>query len=436
MPEPLDYFLVGLGSHGDVNPVLGLAERLQSQGKRVAFCTSAYFEPMARSYGIPFFPIGDTDQYLKSIHSPDLWHPRKGLQTVARLAIAPAIREVYDHILAQCHPERTVIVAPQLALGARVAQEKHGFHVVTFQLQPVMTRSLESPPRLPAGPDLALMPRWVQSGLWWMIDRVFVDPHVSGELNAFRAELGMPPVRRVMHGWWNSPELLLGLYPDWYAPLPNDAPPQKVLTRFPLADAAAVHPPTDEVRRFVLDGEPPLVFTAGSAMAFGEKFFAASVAAAEKMNRRAVLLARFDKQIPKNLPSTIRHFDYVPLSWLLPRSAALIHHGGIGTLSQGLAAGVPQVIVPFSHDQPDNARRAMRLGVAAEIKPPAYKPRRVAQVLERLLADPKTAASCQDVASRFDGEDSLGIICEHLNTFARRMHAQSTTEAKPFPETV
>ena len=109
-------------------------------------------------------------------------------------------------------------------------------------------------------------------------------------------------------------------------------------------------------------GEPPIVFTPGSAMYHGQDFFRASVEACKQLNRRGILLTRHAEQIPADLPATIRHFSYAPFSLLLPRAAALVHHGGIGTSAQAMAAGCRQLITPFAHDQFDNADRLRRLG--------------------------------------------------------------------------
>jgi UDP:flavonoid glycosyltransferase YjiC (YdhE family) len=93
------------------------------------------------------------------------------------------------------------------------------------------------------------------------------------------------------------------------------------------------------------------------------------VDACRRLGRRGLLLSRYRDQLPADLPPGVRHFDYVPLSRVLPRAAALVSHGGIGTLSQALAAGIPQLIMPLGFDQFDNAARLGRLGVAATLTP-------------------------------------------------------------------
>ena len=115
---------------------------------------------------------------------------------------------------------------------------------------------------------------------------------------------------------------------------------------------------------------------------------------ASGLGRRGILLTKYDHQLPAKLPDTVRHFGFVPLSKLLPRTAALVHHGGIGSCAQGLAAGVPHVVRPMSYDQFDNSRRLVRLGVAKEISvAKVYRARTWRQRSHRCWSSPTVAAS-------------------------------------------
>jgi UDP:flavonoid glycosyltransferase YjiC (YdhE family) len=122
-------------------------------------------------------------------------------------------------------------------------------------------------------------------------------------------------------------------------------------------------------------------------------FFANAVAVCRLLGKRGVLLTRHASQVPGELPPFMHHALYEPLSTLLPRSAALVSHGGIGTVSQGLAAGVPQLVMPYAHDQYDNAQRVSRLGVGTAASP-RDTPEALARTLQALLASPVTAAAC------------------------------------------
>jgi UDP:flavonoid glycosyltransferase YjiC (YdhE family) len=112
----------------------------------------------------------------------------------------------------------------------------------------------------------------------------------------------------------------------------------------------------------------------------------------------------------------VRHFEFVPLGQVLPRAAAFVHHGGIGSSAQGLAAGVPQVVRPLAFDQFDNSRHLVRLGVSAEIPVKKFHGQTVAPTLDRLIGSPEVATKCQHVASQCDGPAAIARACDALET--------------------
>jgi UDP:flavonoid glycosyltransferase YjiC (YdhE family) len=103
----------------------------------------------------------------------------------------------------------------------------------------------------------------------------------------------------------------------------------------------------------------------------------------------------------------VRHVPFAPFTQLLPRCAALIHHGGIGTTSAAFAAGIPQVIMPLSHDQPDNAARVRALGVGDRLLPKHFTGRRLADVLRPLLASVQVKDRAADLARRCAAQDAI-----------------------------
>ena len=138
------------------------------------------------------------------------------------------------------------------------------------------------------------------------------------------------------------------------------------------------------------------------------------------VNRLAPRDIEFTAQLITRVLADLCHvvlFDYVPFSHLLPRSLALVHHGGIGTVSQGLAAGVPQLVMPMAHDQHDNAARLRRLGVGESIRPSAFHGPNVAATLNRLIMSADVASRCQGISAKLNGADAVNQACdliEHL----------------------
>jgi rhamnosyltransferase subunit B len=192
--------------------------------------------------------------------------------------------------------------------------------------------------------------------------------------------------------------------PDW--------PAQFQYCEFPLYDGGVGHL-SDEVEAFLAAGPPPVVFTAGSGLVHVKPFVAAAADACRRLNRRGMILSNFGSAT-NDLPDGVRQFGYVPLGPLLGRVAALVHHGGIGTLSQALRAGIPQVVTPMAYDQPDNALRLLSLGVARQVPVHAISGRRLADALEHVLNSPEVAAACRRAARLIPPEPNLEIACRAI----------------------
>ena len=320
-----------------------------------------------------------------------------------------------------------MIVAPVSAFGARIAQEFLKIPLVSVCIQPSLLRSVSQPPVLKPLPLSHQMPRvWNRSWLW-LADRAMVDPLVRAETDGFRGELKLPPVRRGFGPWSLSPLLVLGLFPEWFAPPQADWPPQVRLTGFPLFDegeAAALLP---EAVAFLNAGEPPVVFTPGSAMRHGRAFFKSAVDACHQLNMRALLMTRYQDQVPGNLKPSIGSYKFLPYSRLFPQARLVVHHGGIGTASQALRAGVPQLVMPMAFDQHDNASRLERLGVAECVSPGRFSARAVARAIARLVESRHVAESCRRCAELLRATNHLDEPCQLIEYAARRCTLSGTT---------
>jgi len=416
----VEFLLIPIGSSGDVHPFVAIGLALKRRGHSVTIYTNGHFEPLVRRVGLDFLPLGTADDFQAAIANPAVWHPVKGFKAVADWAIIRPMRQVFEAIRERSTASELVLVAPVMAFGARLAREALGLPLATVNLQPATFRSVHQSPAMPglAMPDR--LPKTLKRWLYRLGDAVVADPALVPGLNAYRAELGLPPVRRPMQGWWWSPDLVLNLFPAWYAPPQPDWPTQAVMTGFPLYDEGDAGPLPAEVAAFLDAGEPPVAFTLGSAMKHGHAFFAAAVEACRRLGRRGILLTGYPEQLPAGLPEGVRHFAYVPFGRLLPRVAALVHHGGIGTTAQALAAGVPQLIMPMAHDQPDNAARVCRLGVGRSIPRGSFRGPAVARTLGALLGSTEVHARCREVAGRFAGVDPIDEACRALEGLAGR----------------
>ena len=405
--------LVPIGSAGDVHPLVGVGQALKARGHDVSVITNPYFRATVEQAGLRLVPFGTVAQYEVITSHPLLWNSRHGLDVIAAATTLGA-PELYRLIEREHDAGTQVMAGGSLAFAARVAQDVLGVRFVTLHLAPSQLLSVHDFPIMHR--RLGGINRWplpAKRAVLSLLDRV-ADRILGPCVNRLRTEKGLPRVTHILTGWWHSPLLTIGLFPEWYAAPQPDWPPQAVLTGFPLFDERGAAAIPQDVERLLnhADADPPLVFVAGSGNRQGRRFYAAAAAACARLGRRGLLLTRYPEQLPATLPAGVRHVDYLPLSQVLPRAAALVHHGGIGTAAQGLAAGVPQLVMPMTFDQPDNVSRLSRLGLARSLPPDAFEPTAVVRELETLLGSPEVAAACADVGRRFAGVDPVERTCE------------------------
>lgn len=316
----MQVFIVAVGSHGDVLPLLAIAAELRRRGHAVTLAAPAPFAAMAARADLPFFALGTEDDYRLAATETELWRPWRGVGAMFR-HVSAATEPVYDWLARNARPGESIVLASTLALGARVAQEKLGLDVVTVHLMPLLARSRTDPPILPGLPLSERLParfrHWIGRGA----DRFVIGPAALPALNEFRARLDLPPVLRLRR-WWSSPQRVLFAFPRWYAAPQPHRMPQSLQVGFPLADrfgdVAELEP---AVARF-LDEGPPLAFTYGSAMSGSQGFFRTALRICERLGRRGLLLAPQGGQVPTDLPANVLHVPYAPFSRVLPRCAA------------------------------------------------------------------------------------------------------------------
>jgi UDP:flavonoid glycosyltransferase YjiC (YdhE family) len=421
-----EFLLMPFGSAGDTYPFIGLGRCLRERGHEVTIIANGHFRNAVRDAGLRFQQHGSEEEYFEALKNPDIWHPTKGFFAVVGHPRMPETIQEQHQLVAEFmyrHPN-VVVVAGSLALGARLAQETHGVRLATVHLSPGVFLSVERPPTMPT---LKFSKWFGKTGIrmmYWLANKFIIHPTMQRNVGRLRKEMYMPKEKRFLTRWIHSPELVLAMFPPWYAEPASDWPTQVRMVGFPLHDVDGDQPLSPEAMAYLQAGEPPLVFTFGSAMRHGHQLFQAAIDASYRLRRRCLLLTRFPDQLPVPLPPHAFYFDYVPLRQLLPYSAALIHHGGIGTTAQALHAGVPQLITPLAHDQFDNAARVRQLGAGEVLPGKQVTAGRLAKSLRQLLADRAVHAAVQQIAAISAQERGLDLACAYLEELEqqRRVH--------------
>jgi UDP:flavonoid glycosyltransferase YjiC (YdhE family) len=413
--------LTTFGSLGDLHPYIAIALGVQARGHEAVIATSGYYRQKLEALGIGFRAVrpnhpdtGDDPDLMRRIMDR-----RTGSEFVVRELMMSVLRESYEDTLAAADGA-DLLVSQMLAFTTRLVAEKKGIPWASSYLQPLGLFSVYDPPVVPLAPFLAklrfLGPAFHRT-LFWLARRS-VRPW-SEPWHRLRSEIGLQPTSESpLFEGQNSPALVLALFSKLLADKQPDWPPQTVITGFPFYDQDGAGGMPPELAGFLDVGPPPVVFTLGtSAVADAGPFYDYSAAAAKRLGRRAVLLVgKNPRNRPASLPDGIMAAAYAPYSELFPRAAAIVHQGGVGTTAQAMRSGRPVLVVPYAHDQPDNAERVTRLGIARTIARHRYTPGRATTELRRLLDNPAYFHRASEVGRQIRQEDGVGAACDALET--------------------
>ena len=410
--------IVAIGTYGDVLPFIAAGAELVRRGHEVALCAPAPFGDAARRAGLDFAPAMSAEEYERRFGHPTFWTPWRGARRLFRQA-ARSLPETYGFIAERRRPGETVVVGSTLAIGARVAFDVFGDPLISVHLSPLTIQTRHDAPRTPGLP----MPRWLHAGLKWELqlgsDAYFVNPVVLPRLNAFRATLGLGPVQRLRY-WWNSPLRVAAMFPAWFHPAQPDWPAQTVQIGFPEAgreggEARGLDP---ALEAFLAAGDPPVLVTFGSTRRDTERLYRVAIAACARLGRRCLALSQTPIAGVGEGRADVHVARYAPLPEVLPRCAAIVHHGGVGTMAQAFAAGAPQLVAPLAFDQADHAVRVAKLGCGAAFRTGWFDERRAARLLGALLRSERVRARCAEIAAACDGPGALGRLCDEIEELA------------------
>jgi len=395
--------------------MIALALELKRRGHRATILTIEFYRWKIEELGLEFQPIrpemSPEDPELMR-HIMDL---KKGPEFIIRQLFMPRLRQMYDDLAAAAR-DADFIVSSELVFATQILAEQYNLRWAMAVLQPLSFFSAYDPSvlaPLPFTKYLHSAPTGFHKillGIGKRMSKSWGQPIAD-----FRRELGLPELAEPLFKDKYSPYLNLAMFsrvlgtpqPDWAA--------NTVQTGFVFYDKyyknSSVAP---ELQAFLEAGEPPIIFTLGtSAVHAAGSFYDVSAKAVARLNRLAVLLIGKNTP-PANLPANIAAFDYAPFSEVLPRAACIVHQGGVGTTAQVLRAGVPHLVVPYGFDQPDNAARVERLGVARTIGRNEYTAERATKQLADLINNPSYATRAKEVARKVQAEDGLKDSCDAI----------------------
>lgn len=412
--------LTTYGSLGDLHPYMAVALELKARGHRAVIATSNYYREKIEAAGIEFHAV--RPDLPDETEVPELvakvMDVKTGAEFLFKELLMPYVRESYED-LSEATRRADLLLSHVVTLAAPVVAQKTGIPWISSVLAPTSFFSIYDPTVPPLLPGIVKLLRLHPS-----IARLFVRSikrvTTSWIENVYqlRAELGLPRGEHPVFEGQHSPAMVLAMFSRVLGEPQADWPQQTIITGFPFYDLKDETGMPPALEQFLDAGTPPIVFTLGSSAVFAAgDFYRQSIAAARQLGRRAVLLIGDAGNMPAEpLPEGIAAFEYAPYGQILPRAAAIVHQGGVGTTGQALRAGAPMLVVPFNHDQPDNAMRIARLGVGRTLARTKYQAKRVAAELEQLLNNPNYARKAAEVGRIIRSEDGASAAADAIES--------------------
>ena len=408
--------LATFGSLGDLHPKIALGLELKRRGHHIVFATMDFYREKLEMLGFEFKPMAphlDPDEISKT---PELMDAKTGTQKILRGIIMPNLRPMFDDLM-DAVKGADILITGEVVYAARSVVDKTGVKWVTTTLAPISLFSIYDPSIPPLAPWFEHL-RGLNTGFHRTFNRVMRSIVKSWlkPYREFRRGLGLDENHDPIFDGKYSQILHLILFSKALAKPQPDWPPASIQTGFCFYDGQKdLGTVPDGLEKFLDAGEPPIVFTLGSAAVMDPRdFFDESVKAAKILARRAVLLYGVFNEPPKGLTDDIAAFNYAPFSLLFPRAACVVHQAGVGTTGQVLRAGVPHLIMPYGHDQPDNAARCRRAGVAEIISRDKYNAESAAAALQQILSDSKYRENAALLKQIVDSEIGTIAACDAI----------------------
>lgn len=404
------------GSLGDLHPFLAISIELRKRGHDVTVATLEGYRERVESLGFRFQTLRPTFDPEDREAARLVMDTHRGTERLIRDFLSPGLRDMFEDLMEVCSGA-DLLIPGEIVYPAHSVSELTGVKMISNSLAPLSMFSSREPnvyPNAQILKHLNFLGRPLHQAVFFLVRHI-----VSGWLGPyreFRREIGLDPDHDPIIADKYSDILHLALFsrvlgepqPDWH--------PATVQTGFCFYDGSEdLGVMNRRLEEFLDAGEPPIVFTLGSAAVMDPRdFFDESLAAAKILGMRAVALYGLFNEPPQGVDDRRTAFDFAPYGAIFPKAACVVHQGGVGTTAQVLRAGVPHLIMPYSHDQPDNAARCERLGVARAISRDEYDRRSAASELGKLLGDDRYRKRAEEARLRVRAENGASAACDEI----------------------
>ncbi|MBK8023464.1 MAG: glycosyltransferase family 1 protein [Chloroflexi bacterium] len=405
----MNILILTIGSRGDIQPFVALGARARAEGHRVTVCTASSFQGFVEAQGLIYAPM--TDELIRLADSKA---GREAVEGGGKLGLMKQVMPIIRQMLSdawdatQTALPNVLIYHPKTLGGYSIAEKTR---VPVFAALPLPYNTPTS--AFPA-------PMLVQRNLGGALNRFSyrligaASAPYAGVVNRFRKEvLGLPPRGRFAADERRpdgSPMPVLYAYSPQVLPTPEDYPPHAHVTGYWFLDEGDDWQPPADLAHFLEAGAPPVYIGFGSMVGKDPAARARLILEAlAQSGQRGLLASGWGGLTAADLPENVFMIEQAPHSWLFPRVAAVVHHGGAGTTAAGLRAGKPTLICPFFGDQPFWGARVAALGVGPQpISQKALTAEALAAAIRTMVTDAGMQGRAADLGARIRAEDGTG----------------------------
>jgi UDP:flavonoid glycosyltransferase YjiC (YdhE family) len=396
------FLFATFGSLGDLHPYIAVSRELVNRGHEAVIVGVDGHRDVVEAAGIEFGAIASGRSELVDYETmvTRIFDVRLGLKYLMSNLVMPYLEIAY-HYLLEASEGADLLVSHPLAVSLPLVAERRHLPWVSTVLSPMSLLSRRDPPVIAAAPWLQKLGP-VGSGVYRLLFTLL-------KKSARNWEAPLQDFRR-RHGFRASSDL--ALFEGQFSPLCNlalfdpqlahpqpDWPKNTRVCGSPVFDGKAPDQEViNELQEFLRAGDPPIVFALGSSVAWiAGEFWQRAIEAVTHLGKRAILIT--GPQRPASSSADVKVFSALPYSMVFPHATVIVHQGGIGTLSQALRSGHPQLIVPLGFDQPDNAERAVALGLGKVLMFRSLTSQKITSALDELLNNSRYARAASNVAS-------------------------------------
>lgn len=399
------------GSRGDIQPCVALSKGLMQAGYRVRLAAPEDFAGFVWEHRVDFYPLrGDVQKIMTSDTGRKFMetggaNPIKSIRAI-RTMIGPVVMQMAEDAYAACRDTDAIICLGVFSAFGKSIAEAMSVPIINIEPTPLLPTRAFPAPSWPIQKDLGGLHNFFSGLAMLHVIWLWYQPFV----NDFRERLGLSTYTAASFNRILRSTPILSAYSPTVIPHPPDWSDKVHITGYLFMDSQSDWQPYSALKGFLEAGEPPVYIGFGSmAGRKPEQLAKLIIEALAKSGQRGLLLKGWGGLRAELVPENVFVADSVPHSWLFPRVAAVVHHGGAGTTAEGLRSGSPTVIVPFIFDQPFWGARVKALGAGPDPIPQKnLTVNRLATAIGIAVSDPDIKQNAKACGEAIRAENGIG----------------------------